>query len=312
MSEIIAKPPERVVRTAFNWLDIDPRTKLEYQTHLADFLKFANLHGLTIDSFLEYKQHLAERSDIGVSAKNKYLVSARNYLREMHRRGIIPVDITLNVKGFSQTKKHKRVGLTEDEVERLIDWLNHDIDPSDPYNTRLKAIVALLLFQGLRQCEVSRLNIKDVDLKHGLIYIHGKGRDDKEPVFLLPQTKYALDAYLTTNEDIYEFDGNMNLKDSPLFVSNSNSSQRHRLSTRGIHSIITPVIRNLGIEKTVHGFRHYFTTALIKHYEGQLLEVARYTRHKSLSMLQVYNDAIKQEADLPYLYKAFDNIQFEI
>jgi len=41
-----------------------------------------------------------------------------------------------------------------------------------------------------------------------------------------------------------------------------------------------------------------------------LLEVAQYTRHKSLEMLQVYNDNIKRQADLPRYYEAFSGVSF--
>ena len=70
------------------------------------------------------------------------------------------------------------------------------------------------------------------------------------------------------------------------------------------------ILKELGIEKTTHGFRHFFTTTLIKTYKGDLLEVAQYTRHKGLEMLQVYNDNIKKEADLPRFYKAFKGVSF--
>ncbi len=63
-------------------------------------------------------------------------------------------------------------------------------------------------------------------------------------------------------------------------------------------------------EKTTHGFRHYFTTTLIKTYKGNLLEVAQYTRHRGLEMLQVYNDAVKKESDLPRFYNAFKGVNF--
>ena len=94
-------------------------------------------------------------------------------------------------------------------------------------------------------------------------------------------------------------------------MSNSNNSKAKRLSVRGLRKIVTSLLRELNIDKNIHGFRHYFVTTLVKNYKGDLLEVARYTRHKSLEMLQVYNDNIKQKADLPRYYKSFNNIQFQ-
>jgi len=82
------------------------------------------------------------------------------------------------------------------------------------------------------------------------------------------------------------------------------------MTTRAIREIVKNALNQLGIEKTVHGFRHYFATTLIKTYKGDLLEVAQYTRHKGLEMLQVYNDSIKKQEDLPRYYNAFKGVNF--
>ena len=49
----------------------------------------------------------------------------------------------------------------------------------------------------------------------------------------------------------------------------------------------------------------------IKNYKGDLLRVAQYTRHRSLEMLQIYNDNIKMEADLPNYYRTFSEVNFK-
>ncbi len=69
-------------------------------------------------------------------------------------------------------------------------------------------------------------------------------------------------------------------------------------------------MREWGIDKTVHGFRHYFITRLIKAYKGDLIEVSHYSRHRSLEMLTVYNDRLQMEADLPRFYGAFEGVSF--
>ncbi len=172
--------------------------------------------------------------------------------------------------------------------------------PDTPQNARLKAILSLLVFQGLRQIEITRLDVKDVDFISKTAFIQGKGQDDKEPINLHPEAVKALQNYLKSN----------GIADGALFTSQSNNSKNKRLTTRAIRDIIKETLNALGIEKTTHGFRHYFTTTLIKTYKGDLLEVAQYTRHKSLEMLQVYNDNIKREADLPRFYRAFSGVKF--
>jgi integrase len=159
-------------------------------------------------------------------------------------------------------------------------------------------MIALLALQGLRQIEVVRLDVGDVDLVASTAMVRGKGEDDKELVYLHPETTKALTDYLKTNK----------VADGALFFSQSNNSRNRRLTTKGVRIMVQDILTHLGIEKTVHGFRHFFTTTLIKSYKGDLLEVARYTRHKTLEMLTVYNDNIKQKADLPRFYSALANV----
>ena len=103
---------------------------------------------------------------------------------------------------------------------------------------------------------------------------------------------------------------NNRIADGVLFTSQSNNSHNHSLTTRAIRGIVRATLAELGINKTTHGFRHYFTTKLIKTYKGDLLEVAQYPRHKSLEMLQIYNDNIKRQADLPRYYEVFKGVSF--
>ena len=277
-------------------LDVSPGTQTDYGYRIGSFIEFIGQHGLGADSYLEYKRYLAARNDIGVATKNKYLAAARVMLKELNRTGSLPVDITQNVKAFSQNKKHKRDGLNDDEIERLVEQLR--LPGATSHTIKMRAIFCLLALQGLRQGELVRLDVKDLDLLRSVAYVQGKGRDDKEPISLHPATVDALKAYLKAYK----------LADGALFVSSSNRSKNQRLSTRAIHRYVSTMLQQLDISKTPHGFRHYFTTMLIKSYKGDLLEVARYTRHKSLEMLQVYNDNINAKADLPRYYKTFEKV----
>ena len=291
----VGNPREQAER-AFDLLDISDTTRQDYKYRIGLFIDFIEENGLNHNTFLEFKRALADRTDIAVSTKNKYLATAKIFLKEANRQGALPVDITQNVKTFSQNKKHKRDGLNDEEIERLTHAMKEL--PKTPQNTRLKAILSLLVFQGLRQVEVVRLNVKDIDFVSNVAYIQGKGRDDKEPVNLHPETTRALKSYLKSNK----------IADGALFTSQSNNSKNKRLTTRGLRGLVKETLDELDIDKSTHGFRHYFTTKLIKTYKGDLLEVAQYTRHKSLEMLQVYNDSVKREADLPRFYQAFDGV----
>lgn len=282
----------------FDLLDVNAVTRADYKARIGMFADFARSKGLHANSFLEFKRDLASRTDLAVSTKSKYLTTARVFLKELNRLGLLPADITQNIKTFRQSKKHRRDGLSDEEIALLTAKLK--TMPQTPYNARLKAILALLALQGLRQIEVIRLDVKDLDFVARTAFIQGKGQDDKEPVNLHPETVKALQDYLKTNK----------IADGALFQSRSNNSAGDRLTTRAIRGIVKGALMELGINKSTHGFRHYFTTRLIKTYKGDLLEVAQYTRHKSLEMLQVYNDNIKRTADLPRYYGAFAGVSF--
>jgi integrase len=279
-------------------LAISDNSRADYKSRIGPFIDFVNTHKPGIDSLLKYRQYLSGRNDYSTATKNKYLAAARIYLKELNRRGLISNDITQNIKSFQQSSKHKKDGLTAGEINQVKQF-TQSLD-SSPAVLRLKAIISLLALQGLRQIEVIRLDVEDLDLNRGTAFILGKGRDDKERINLQPPTIAALQDYLSAN----------NIKSGALFVSNSNNSKNRRLTTKSIRILIKQVLRRLNIDKTTHGFRHYFTTNLIKDYKGDLLTVQKYTRHKSVEMLQVYNDAIIQEADLPRFYAAFEGIRF--
>ena len=290
--------PQAKAERVFDLLDVSEATRQDYKYRIGLFLAFTSERGFNRNSFLEFKRALAERTDLAVSTKNKYLATAKIFLKEANRQGALPADITQNIKTFSQNKKHKRDGLNDEEIKKLTDAMQ--VLPETPTNARLKAILSLLVFQGLRQVEIIRLDVKDLDFMSKTAFIQGKGQDDKEPINLHPEAIRALQSYLKGNR----------IADGALFTSQSNNSRNKRLTTRAIRDIAKETLNALGIEKTTHGFRHYFTTKLIETYKGDLLEVAQYTRHKSLEMLQVYNDNINRKADLPRFYGAFEGVSF--
>lgn len=281
------------VDAVFDNLDVRQSTIKDYKYRIPLFLDFVQKNGFHRNTLLEFKRTLTTRTDLAVSTKNKFLITAKIFLRELARLGTVP-DITQNIKTFSQNHKHKKDGICDQEMQRIVERL-HQLPPT-PQTARLRAMVALLALQGLRQIEVVRLDVGNVDLVANTAMVQGKGDDDKELVYLHPETTKALTDYLKSNK----------VADGALFFSQSNSSRNHRLTTRAIRNIVGQTLTDLGIEKTTHGFRHYFTSTLLKTYKGDLLEVARYTRHKTLEMLTVYNDNIKQKADLPRFYGAFE------
>lgn len=264
----------------FDSMDITEATKQDYLARLPRFILFVERSGIDRNLLLRYKQSLRDDVTLGVSAKNKMLTTARIVLRELYRQGKIAVDLSVGVRSFQQSNRHKVVGLNRQEVEMICEHL-HSLDNSLK-SARLRVIVSLLLFQGLRQVEICRLDITDIDLANNRIHIIGKGHIDSEPILIHPETLKALTSYLKQSQ----------VKHGPLLTHLNRQLSGKRLTTRGLRQIFQNLLGELGIHRTTHGTRHFYTTELIKHFKSDLTTVARFTRHNNLEMLQVYNDEI--------------------
>jgi len=115
----------------FDSLDISDKTRQDYKYYIGNFLDFITAaNNFNNDSFLEFKKHLAGRTDLATASKNKYLATAKIFLKQLNRKGLLPADITQNVRSFSQSKKHKRDGLDDSEIARLSDYLRTTADRS--------------------------------------------------------------------------------------------------------------------------------------------------------------------------------------
>ena len=287
---------EPLQKQVFDVLDVSESTRKEYSVRIKHFVQYTKIHGINHNIYLEYKRFLDGIDTFSIATKNKYLIAAKVFLDGLYRLQLIPIKITDNIKGFSQSKLHKKEGLNDEAITKIQNYCS-TLKPTLT-NLRLKSILSLLIFQGLRQIEVIRLNVTDIDLKHKTAFITWKGRDDKERIYLHPTTVKVLKSYLS----LYRF------REGALFRSESNNSYGSRLTTKSIREIIKQVFKTLEIDGSTHGFRHFFITKLIKSYKGELLTVSKYSRHRSIQMLEVYNDETIREQDLPRFYDVFNDI----
>ena len=213
------------------------------------------------------------------------------------RDAFLATDRFFDTQGLHDIQVLSTAGLTDDDIGKLQSYCSA-LEPTKA-NLKLRAIIALFLFQGLPQNEVVRLDVTDINLRDKVALIRGKGRDDKEPVYLHPSTVKVLREYLR----LYRF------REGPLFRSDSNHCRGGRLTTKSVREIIKRTFHTLQIDGSAHGFRHYFITKLIKSYKGELLTVSKYSRHRSIQMLEVYNDEVIRQEDLPRYYSVFKDIR---
>lgn len=118
------------------------------------------------------------------------------------------------------------------------------------------AIIYLMLFCGLRSCEVITLDVNDVDLIDDQVRIRGKG--GKERVLpMSPAVRQALLRYL-------EYERPTNCGHSKCFVAMKGEGMGRPLTTGGLRKIFRQRRKNSIKGAHPHIFRHTFATHLVQ------------------------------------------------
>lgn len=163
-----------VSEAAENWLKHVEREGRERATiaqyrqhvhkHINPRLGSYKLAALTTPRINGFRDDLL--ADLSRPLARKVLVSLKSLLREAQRRGDVAQNVALSVgiKMDKRTKRKLKAGVdipTPDEIRRLI----------DAATGRLRALLIVAVFTGLRASELRGLRWEDVDLKRGELHV---------------------------------------------------------------------------------------------------------------------------------------------
>ncbi len=167
--------------------------------------------------------------------------------------------------------------LSYEEICSMID----NIDLSQKFGHRNKAIIETMYACGLRVSEVISLKISNIYIEDEFIRVFGKG--DKERLIPISQSTIN-DLYLYINGERKMQDINPKHSDT-LFINRRGSG----LSRQMIFLIIKDLADKAGIKKNIgpHTIRHSFATHLL---EGgaDLRAVQQMLGHSSISTTEIY------------------------
>ena len=162
---------------------------------------------------------------------------------------------------------------------------------------RLFAMYTLAVNAGLRTVELSRANIKDLEVKQGraVLYVWGKGHtepDAKKP--LAAEVYEAIRDYLNARSD-------RPTANSPLFVSTGNRAGGRRIAPTTISKMLKRALQEAGFNSeriTAHSLRHTAGTS-VQELTGDIYLTQHYMRHSNPATTEIYlhNDQSKQEAE---------------
>jgi integrase len=155
---------------------------------------------------------------------------------------------------------------------------------------RDKLIIALMLTNGLRACEVARIDIGDFDILNGrtVLHIQRKGKVDKRDTVAVPELITDLFEDYTSCR---EFDTG-----DPLIVSHAHGGGSRRLAKVTISAIVKERLRGIGIDRpdiTTHSLRHTCGSLLVE--QGVDVETIRdMLGHSDTATTRIYIEMAQQ------------------
>lgn len=215
--------------------------------------------------------HQLKRSPTTIS---RNLASVRCFYKFLIFRGDLDHNPAKGIKLEKAEKKLPQV-LSGEEIELLLS----QPDITEPKGCRDKAMLELLYATGIRASELINLNIKDVNLRSGVLYCRGTKGVRSIPIY--PSAVVAVSDY------IYRMRGLITSPESgnALFV-NLNGG---RLTRQGFWKIVKGYATEAGITKeiTPHTLRHSFAMHLLEN-GASVKDIQTMMGHADISSTQVY------------------------
>jgi integrase/recombinase XerC len=238
------------------------------------------------------RAYLGTLYDRGLSKASvaRALAAIRSWFKWLARGGYIQQNQASLVATPRLPQHLPRVPSIE-QMNRVVDSVAED-DASWP--ARDKAILEVLYGCGIRNAELTGLNLDDIHWANEAILVHGKGQKQRY-VPLGDAAAQALRAYLAERSALLAAGGRTKALTTPaLFVNMrlrglNKPGGEARLTTRSVGRIVKriAVLRGLSADVHPHTLRHAFGTHLLE--EGaDLRAIQELLGHERLSTTQRY------------------------
>ncbi|MCK9543290.1 MAG: site-specific integrase [Novosphingobium sp.] len=275
-------------------LDIKQSSKSTYKRQLCEFFiwfKKQKQNKPDRQDLLLYKDYLQNKRDLASLTISGYLTAVRRFFEWLESIRVYP-NVAKGIKGPKRRSGFKKDCLTIEQAKHLL----KSIDRSDLTGKRDFAILNLMIRTGLRSIEIVRANREDITKQSGesVLFIHGKGRDDKDEMVLL--TENALNPI----KDYIDARKNLRNRD-PIFASHSTKNHGKRLTTRSVSRIVKERLKAINIDDpriTAHSLRH--TAITFSLLAGATAQEARtMARHSDINTTLIYAHNINRIKQAP-------------
>jgi integrase/recombinase XerD len=298
-SELADVPPET------EWLAniTNEKTRRAYKIDVAEFVVFTGLHDsaslrtVARSHVIAWRKHLEARklSHASIRRKLSALSSLFEYLCERNAIAGNPVDgvkrpMTNNNEGTTPALGETQAGVLLDAPPR--DTLK---------GVRDRAILAALLYHGIRREELCRLCVRDIETREGVKHFRIQGKGDKiRYIPVHPGAIRLIDKYLEAAKHGGELDG-------ALFrpVRNNRTGTLDKHLDPG--SIYRNIVRKYGLATgisaevnglCVHSLRATAATNALSH-EADIAKVQEWLGRANISTTRLYDRRKSKPEDSP-------------
>lgn len=228
-----------------------------FLSHLTD-VHIRDVRSVTEAHLVAYARKLSQQKTekatvYSFATQRSYLQMLQRLFRFLARQGVILQDPTLDLV-LPSWKKLPRHVPSESQARRLM----AAPDPHTVLGKRDKAVLELLYGSALRVGECERLDVGDLDLVKGTIFVRdGKGRKDRV-VPVVGRAAAALDLYLKESRPELVRDP----RERALFLTRGGG----RLGVKMIQRIVLVhrQASNIDVPITPHSLRHGCATHLLQ------------------------------------------------
>ena len=266
----------------------NPKTLLAYRRDLEDFTAFlgaaslneaASLflsqgHGPANGMALAYRAHLLGRS-LSPATVNRRLASLRSMVKLGRVLGM--VSWSLEVEGVKSSPYRDTRGPGLIGFRRMLETLEGSPEAKA---IRDRAILRLLFGMVLRRGEVCSLDLSHLDLEGARLSIMGKGRTQREGLTIPAKVLESLREWVAVRGE----------EEGPLFTALDRAHRGHRLDGSALYRMVSELGQTVGLVVRPHGLRHAGITEALDRTNGNARAVQRFSRHKKLETLGLYDD----------------------
>jgi integrase/recombinase XerC len=284
-----------------------------YERELRGFAKYIVEHygkdyGAERIEHTQIRAYLATLYDRGLSKASaaRALAAIRSWFKWLARSGLLEQNEASLVATPRLPKHLPRVPSIE-QMNRVVDSVGEDVASWPKRDT---AILELLYGCGIRNAELTGLNLEDIHWANEVILIRGKGQKQRY-VPLGDAAALALRAYLAERAARLAAAGEggelrtpalfLNLRLRGLSKAGGAVGSQARLTTRSVARIVKriAILRGLSADVHPHTLRHAFGTHLLE--EGaDLRAIQELLGHERLSTTQRYTQLTTAQLEAVY------------